>query len=277
MRDSFKTILIPVDFSINTEVAIKKALDIIGCDEATIYLLHICPAKSLAQAGDFEKQKEEQLLDGLKETIENSHEGITVNTRIECNDSVQEAIVKAAKAWVVDLIIVGQKSTHSWFPFLNTVMPVDLAERSGIAVLTVKPGALHCKIRTLVMPVVDDVSKQKVEAVLALSKNFKLKIHLVTFAEGNRAPSEFSKLALLKAFQWLKDTMHCTVEYAVLKGYNKAKAILDYSKKIDADILLVHTNSETKIGSFNRHISNVLPAASRMQVLTMQSDFNSPN
>ena len=277
MKDSFKTILIPVDFSINTEVAIKKALDIIGDDEATVYLLHISLARSLSQVADFEKQKEEQLLNGLKETIENGHERIIVYAKVECSDSVQETIVKAAKGWEVGLIIVGQKSTHSWFPFLNTVMPVDLAERSGIAVLTVKPGALHCKIRTLVMPVVDDVSKQKVEAVLALSKKFKLKIHLVTFAEGDRAPSEFSKLAMLRAFQWLKVTMHCTVEYSVLKGYNKAKAILDYSKKIDADILLVHTNSETKIGGFNRHISNVLPAASRMQVLTMQSDFNSFN
>lgn len=277
MKDSFKTILIPVDFSINTEVAINKAVDIIGGDEAAMYLLHICPSRSLSPIGDSKKHKEEQLLDVLKETIENSHGSITVNIRVKWSDSVQETIVKAAKEWVVDLIIVGQKSTHSWFPFLNTVMPVDLAERSGIAVLTVKPGALHCKIRTLVMPVIDDVSKQKVEAVIALSKKFKLKIHLVTFAEGNRAPSEFSKLALLKAFQWLKDTMHCTVEYSVLNGYNKAKAILDYSKKIDADILLVHTNSETKIGGFNRHISNVLPAASRMQVLTMQSDFNSFN
>jgi hypothetical protein len=63
--------------------------------------------------------------------------------------------------------------------------------------------------------------------------------------------------------------MHCTIECAVLKGYNKARAILDYAKRIDADMLLVNTKSETKIGSFNRHISNVLPAASRMQVLTL--------
>ena len=266
MKGSFKTILIPVDFSINTEVAIKKALDIVGCDDATLHLLHVCQEKKIVKT-----QKEEQQLRELKGQIENIHDSIVVYTKIAWSSSVQETIVTTAKDWEVDLIIVGKKSTHSWFPFLNTVMPVDLAEQTSTAVLTVKPGALHCTIKTLVMPVVDDVLNQKVEVVSALSKKFKLKVYLVTFAEGNSAPSEFSKLAVLKAYQWLKDTVHCTVEYSVLKGYNKAKAILDYSKRIDADILLVHTNSETKIGSFNRHIPDVLPAASRMQVLAMQA------
>ena len=47
MYASFKTILIPVDFSVNTNVAVKKTLEIIGSDEATVYLLHICAARVL--------------------------------------------------------------------------------------------------------------------------------------------------------------------------------------------------------------------------------------
>jgi nucleotide-binding universal stress UspA family protein len=265
MRDSFKTILIPVDFSINTEVAIKKTLEIIGPGQSTVYLLHVNNTKSVTPGQDVE----EKMLEHWKQNIENSDPLVSVVNHIIWNSPVPHAIVSMAKKWGADLIVIGQKSNHSWFPFLNTVVPTDIAEQTGVAVLTVKPGALHCKIRTLVMPITGNVPPHKMEAILALSRKFKLKIHLITFTEDEKSISEVSKLEVLKVYQWIQDTMHCTIECAVLKGYNKAKAILDYAKRIDADMLLVNTKSETKIGSFNRHISNVLPAASRMQVLTL--------
>lgn len=273
MRDSFRTILVPVDFSINTEVAVKKTLEIISSGESLVYLLHVSSTKSGAQALGME----EKMLEHWKHNIENADPMVTVRTHIVWKSPVPHAIVSMAKKWEADLIVIGQKSNHSWFPFLNTVVPTAIAEQTGIAVLTAKPGALHCKIRTLVMPVVNSVPRHKMEAILALSRKFKLKVHLVTFTEGDDSPSEVSKLEVLKVYQWVKDTMHCTVECAVLKGFNKAKAILNYATKIDADILLVNTNSETKIGGFNRHISNMLPPASRMQVLAIQTNINSFN
>ena len=40
MGYSFKTILVPVDFSVNTEVAVKKAL-VLADETTTIHLLHV--------------------------------------------------------------------------------------------------------------------------------------------------------------------------------------------------------------------------------------------
>ena len=41
MQSGFKTILVPVDFSLNTEIAVKKALEVADLNEATIHLLHV--------------------------------------------------------------------------------------------------------------------------------------------------------------------------------------------------------------------------------------------
>jgi hypothetical protein len=60
------------------------------------------------------------------------------------------------------------------------------------------------------------------------------------------------------------------VEYAALYGSNKAKAILKYAEKVNADMLLVYPEVETKIGWLNTHISDVLPPASKVQVLAVQ-------
>jgi hypothetical protein len=195
---------------------------------------------------------------------------IKVHTWIVSPDPVQEAIAEKAQQLGVDLIVIGKNSNHTWFPFLNTVSPSELAERTGIAVLTVKPGSLHNKIKTVLVPVTDQLTQNKIEAIGALCKKYKMKIYLVTFINGNNVPEGFSASPLLQVYQWLKNTLHCPVEYTVLHGTNKARSILAYAEKIKADVLLVHPQSETRIGWLNRHISDVLPSQSKVQVLTVQ-------
>ena len=267
---SYKKILVPVDFSINTEVAVKKTLELINGDEAVVHLLHVAGYKNQGRSSNPNLLAEE-MLERWKNTIRETHPPVPVYNEIVYNGSVQQAIADKAKQCRADLIVVGQKSNHSWFPFLNTVMPVELAEASECAVLTVKPGALYNKIRTVVMPVTNNVTEFKMQALATLCKKFKVRIHLITFTDDERTPGEDSTSSLLRIYQWLKDSLHCPVEYAVLRGYNKPKAILSYSQKIDADVLLVNASTETKVGRLNTHISDLLPAASRMQVLTVQT------
>lgn len=266
----YKTVLIPVDFSINTEVAVKKALEIINTNDAIIHLLHVHSYRSLSRLQETNLSAGE-MLGKWKRDIQEGRPFIQVYTQVILKSSVQQSIAIKAKEYQVDLIVIGQKCNHSWFPFLNTVKPVELAETSKCAVLTVKPGALHNKIRTVVVPVMNDVTLHKMQAITALGKKFKLKIHLVTFTNEGQSHGGDSASSLLKIYQLLKESLHCTVEYAVLRGHNKAKAILNYSTKIDADILLVNAATETKVGRMNTHISDLLPPASRMQVLTLQT------
>ncbi len=41
MAATFDKILIPVDFSLNTEIAVKKAVELVGSDATVIHLLHV--------------------------------------------------------------------------------------------------------------------------------------------------------------------------------------------------------------------------------------------
>jgi hypothetical protein len=111
------------------------------------------------------------------------------------------------------------------------------------------------------------------EAIAALCKINRLKVHLVSFMTGENVPVQFSSSALLKLYQWLKDTLHCQVEYTVLHNDNKARAVLLYAEKVNADMLLVNPVSETRIGWMNRHISDVLSPDSKVQVLTVHQTY----
>lgn len=280
MSFSFKTILVPVDFSINTEVAVKKALEIADGEGATIHLLHVrnnAPYDFTARrgqnngkpAGWMNKQKAEQLLLQWKTNLSETIPPIEVHQWLIEEANIQQSIEKKAAQLKADVIVIGKKSNHSWFPFLNTVIPSELAEATGIAVLTVKPGSLHTTIKTLVVPVTSYEPKHKMNAILALCKKSRLKVHLVTFINEENVPANFSASALLHVYQWVKNSLHCPVEYAVLHGSNRAKAMLAYAEKMNADMLLVHPTSETKIGWMNKHISDVLEPSSKVQVLAV--------
>jgi nucleotide-binding universal stress UspA family protein len=269
---SFKNILVPVDFTVNTEVAINKTLELIDPEGSLIHLLHVIrPGQSRKKEiyPDYKRKLSE-----WKETIEDYHPLNTVELSVITSGSVQNAIKQKAKEINAGLIVIGQSSTHFWLPVLKTVLPMRLAESTHVPVLTVKPGAMRNKPKTVIVPIADEIPDIKINALELLCKNARLNIHLVTFVDGKNVPSEFSASTLLQVYQWLKAKLHCPVEYAVMHGSNKAKAILQYAEKNNADILLVYPKKETQLSWWNQHISDVLPADSKVQILAVQPAVN---
>jgi nucleotide-binding universal stress UspA family protein len=273
MQVHFKTILIPIDFSINSEVAVSKALELTDANEVCIYLLHVC--KNAALNGQFAglKPKQERnvghMLQELQEKIKTRLHTATVYCKVVTAPSVEAAIVNMAKMITPDLIVIGKTSNHSLLTFLNTVVPSVISNKTGTAVLTVKPGCLHQKIKNVVVPVNEQLPLNKMEVIKALCRKSRIHIFLVTFIDEAHVPQNFSASSLLKFYQWLRLSLHCQAEYAVLHGGNKAKAILAFAEQNKADVLLLHSGSETRSGRLGQYISDLLPRHSKVQVLTV--------
>lgn len=279
MHKYFNSILIPVDLSVNTELAVKKGVEL--ADEGTvIHLLHIQNhfASFLPNATKEYFIRNNNLTDEgyvdnclvqWKKTIEESRP-VKVCVWNMVASSIQDTIVQKAKQLNVNLIIIGKHSSHSWFPFLNTVNPTHLVQNTGITVLTAKPGSMYNKVKKIVVPVSTRSVYDKMEIIIALNRKFKLRLYLATIMDKHREPLGFYAASLLDLYKWVKTTVHCPVEYVVLKGNNKAKAILNYAEKIQADGLLLYPDSETKIGWMNSEIGDVLPPSTKVEILTVQ-------
>jgi len=281
MPTSFKTILVPVDFSDNTDLAVNKAVALADPDNCTIHLLHVThlPASRSIPfifidqddveriASDAEAVKK---LKQWKMVLEEIGLHIQVQLHLVYTASVEEAIIRMAKETQADLVLIGKSNAHPLFPFLNTISPNRISRRADCAVFVAKRGALHRIIKTLVVPVTDKLPERKMELVQALCKSLRIRIHLVTFVKSAQEPEPFSASSLLQVYKWLKTSLRCPVEYAVLHGNSKTKALLAYAETVGADVLLVHPVTETKMGWRNTHLSDVLPPASRVQVLIVQ-------
>jgi len=270
MQSGFTTILVPVDFTINTDIAINKALEVADLNDTTIHLLHVLQENdSITQDQSNNWMIHATALEKLeqwKATINESFSKIDVCFWIQYGP-VRETIESKAREIDADLLVIGKQHNHNWLPFLSTVMPSDLATTA--AILTVRKGSLHHKIKTIVVPISKTMPYHKMEIISALSHRMNFRIHLVAFSNEG-ATEDGLNTSLLKMYQWLKNTLHCHVEYALLHDHNRAKAVLNYAEKIDADILLLQADAETKIGWPNKQIPDILPADSKMQVITVR-------
>lgn len=282
MNIRFNTILVPVDFTVNTEVAIKKALSLCEGSGAAIHLLHVSRVFSGSIFSPYQYYARcmpgnRELMTGqidekfaaLKTFSAGINKDITVFAWTSMGHSVEKTIIEKAQRLRVDLIVIGKNSHHSRLPFLNTVVPARIARRAGIAVLTVKPGALNNQIKTIVVTVDNQFPGTKLAIIDALKRKFRVHVRLVAFL-GVQDNSAFLPHSLLSAYRYLKSNPVNLVSYDVLQTDNKPKAILNYCKKVNADVLIVNPESETRTGWMNRHISDMLPVDSKTQVLSVQ-------
>ena len=278
----FRNILVPVDFSINTQVAVKKCLEIIEAAGTTIHLFHVhtplsvwrrglrqilSGRRSSAKANYYISLKK---LQEWKTLIEDSHDNVSVLIDSVEAIAIEKSIIEKATRVMPDIIILGKNRNHSRLPFLNTVSPHRVAKETGSPVLTARPGSIHNKIRSIVVPIGAFVPEKKMEIILALRKKYRLSIHLVTIMNGKQNANDFSAHALLASYRFLRDVANCPLDHEVLHGSNIARSTLKFAQQIKADMLVVDSDEETTIASFpGKHISDELTPNSRLQILTV--------
>jgi len=281
----FNTILIPVDFSVNTEVAIQKGIDLCEGPNPAIHLLHIPQIVPTSAFGYYRYLTSYSFDDIGHLTVEaterlrkwqfyiiSKRPDIATFCWIPYDDSIERAIEQKAKSIHADLIVIGKNSQHSLLPFFNTVIPNRIAKRTGISVLTVKPGAFSNNIRTVVVPIGVKFPERKVEVINSFgNKKYYMHIRLLLLVEKGDDPGVL-QASLLKIFRLLKNRCSGNVSFEALQASNKAWDILNYCRKVDADLLIVHPESETRMGWFNKHISDELPSNSKTQILAVSQD-----
>jgi nucleotide-binding universal stress UspA family protein len=280
MSSLFKSILIPVDFSANTEAAVNQAIQLACANGSTIHLLHVVKPKAIWELFPINKQfmfkanetyYAEKVMSKLQEwklVIEESILHCKVSTYV-AEGAIYSSIQNAAKEIKPELIIIG-KTSHKWFSLSNSVCPNGLAKTTGCPVLTVMKKTVDTKIKVIVVPVGSFIPRRKIELVIELAKKYRAAIHLVTIP--NRIEFEETKgNSFLETYRILKNVLTSSIEHHILKGNNLPKAILEYAQCIGADLILANPGSETRISNFTwKHINDALTISSKLKVLSIE-------
>lgn len=268
---AFNKILIPVDFSLNTEIALKKAAGLIGHDEGTLHLLHVLkPGKQATH--QFKLWAVEKELDQLRDTIRERYPNLRVKTHVLKGHSVQRLIVDCAAMLKPDLMVIGKQNNRRHWGIFPHISPDVIAKKSNCPVLTVKPGSVESRTKVIVIPIRDFLPERKLELGVLLAKRYKAQIHLLAL-QDHPEPKEWAlPQVFLKAYHHLREHLHHPIEYSASGRHNPAKATLNYAELIMADMILVNPETESGMSSFTgwRHISDLLAKDSKIQVLDVE-------
>lgn len=282
----FKKILVPVDFTEGSEIAIRKAVQLAEPFEAAICLLYVCkPLFSLnifsntgyivAPVTEIFTIKEiEQKIQGYKSYIRENLDGVIVETSISETGKMQQRIEETADVFGPDLIIIYNKGNKSIFPFFNTVSPGRIARKTDCPVLTIKEGSGEKKIRNIVVPVTYRVPQRKLDIAIKLAKVFNANIHLISFPDCQE-DDENPGHAFIESFKKIRENASLVIRHGPISGNDIARAVLKYSESVQADMILVNPVTESSIHYMigKMHLSDMLNENSPIQILDIKPYF----
>jgi nucleotide-binding universal stress UspA family protein len=271
MAIAFDNILIPVDFSLNTKVAIKKAIGMAGRDELKLHLLHVLkPGRGPKRR--FARWNAEKEMEKWREAIREGYPTAQVQLHILQGQSIQRMIIECAAIHKPDLIVIGKKNPPSRWAFFRGVWPDAIAKQSNCPVLTVKPGSADSKTRIILLPIRDFLPVRKLEWAVLLAKKYRAQVHLLAI-QGQEQPKDWAlPQVFLKAYNELREHLHHPIEYSTTGRQRSARATLDYAELVMADMILVNPETESGISGLSgyRHISDLLRRDSKIQVLDVE-------
>jgi nucleotide-binding universal stress UspA family protein len=253
-------ILIPVDFSDTSMLAIKHGAFIAQFTKGELFLLHVVNTHYIAQnmflptvTLDDQNTVEKKAMDRLDELSQElkAEFGIDTQTIIKSgNPSIE--VSKVAREIKASMVVMG---SHGYSPIKEIMIgsvALKVITKSPCPTMVMTSEALHEGYRKIVMPIDNTVnSKQKVNYTLELAKKFNAEVYgigLLTNEEKYDKP--IMDLVLHQVAKLAKE-MGVTYHSETLSNVkNRATATVNYIEKIDADLVTIMTDQDAELSGF---------------------------
>jgi nucleotide-binding universal stress UspA family protein len=239
MSNSTSSILVPIDSTEQTIIALNQSYNLARLTNSKIVLLTVDEDNNSVAA-------QKRLTELAKEAAEKS--GCQVETMIR-KGNVYEEIHKVADV-LNPLLVVGLTSKIT----LNKIIGKNafkMVRESKHPVITIR-GKVHrdgCK--TILLPL--DLTKQtreKVDKAIQLAKQFDASIRVISILTQTDEESE-NKLISYSNQVWKhikSQDIRCTIK--TLRGTNVTQMILDYAHEVEADLILIMSKAELNVKEF---------------------------
>lgn len=272
-----KRILVPTDFSEHAEDALRVASQIAKKNNSEIILLHmlelpqqsndaILGGTSIPETMLFMKKANETL---DKIASREYLEGIPV-TEIVKMDKPIHGITQISKDYDVDLIIMGSHGSSGVEELLIGSNTEKVVRNSEIPVLVIKKNIPNFNASDIVFASdFSEEAKKPFEKLLNFTKLFDSKLHLVTICTPNSfKPTHVSEKAMSDFVAEFDITNYTTQIY---NDTNIEKGIINFSNKVNADIIGMCTHGRTGFAHFfNGSISEGLVNHAVKPVITLK-------
>jgi nucleotide-binding universal stress UspA family protein len=252
-------ILIPVDFSDTSMLAIKHGRALAQKTKAGIYLLHVVnvqfvsqnmflPSVSLDQSL-IEKKANDRLTE-LANEISKEYD-ILVQTIIKTGSPSTE-VSKVAKEIGASLIVMG---THGYSPLEELVIgstALKVITKAHCPTMAMSADATHIGYKTVVLPIDNTVnSRQKVHFTLEFAKRFDATVYAVGLLSSDEADETPAMELILHQIKVLAKEKNVKIESEILSNVsNRANATVKFVEKVSGDVIVIMTDQDAELSGF---------------------------
>ncbi|HEV7232006.1 MAG TPA: universal stress protein [Bacteroidia bacterium] len=249
-----KKVLIAIDFGEQSLIAMAQGINLSKVIGAEVTLLHVIEdggmlGKNL-KTSEYEKVRKEvdALLNEQIHLLEEKHKDIQVSALV-ARGRVYEKIIEIAEMIQAEFIVMGCKGTGGLKRKFIGSNALQVVRASHCPVLTIKGKHHHAGCKNIVLPLdLTKETREKVGRAIEFARLYKSAVRVlsVIFTKDEFIVNRLTRqLAQVKAYLE-KAGIECSAE--IVKGIkgeeNLAQCIVDYSSKVDGDLLLIMTQQE---------------------------------
>lgn len=268
---TLNSFLIPVDFSLKTDIAIQKAVSLSQSEETVLHLLHVV-APGRGPKHSFKRWEVEKEFSALQDKIKATYPEVRMKSHILQGHSVEKMIIECVRLLRPALVIIGKTDPRGRWSLFSGISPDAIAKKSNCPVLTVKPGAADNRPKVIILPVCNFLPERKLEWTILLARKYRAQVHLLGI-QSRQASREWPlPQVFLKTYDLLRKSLHQPVEYYLSDQQNVPEATLKYAQSIMADMIVVNPKTESAASGIAdyRHLSDLLQWDSTIQVLDVE-------
>ena len=171
----------------------------------------------------------------------------------------------------MDLVVVGLARFNLLHRILSSVSISSLARKTNVPVLAIRSSGLVSHFKKIVLPLTGDIPVRRIQLATMMARSFKSTVYLVSLRKEENPAENI----LDKALEVVQSLSTIPVQCFMLEGKNLAKSTLEFSKRINADLILANPLKEfTMPGFWNRLTKKILSYDSKIPVITVDKNQN---
>lgn len=254
-----KKILVPIDFSklsLNAlDYAVKMAKEI----SAQVDIINIVERPGnppTSTSGDHMRDVNDQMDDVFtmklmeknkirlrKLSEKEEYKGYIKHFDIRVNN-IYTAIADSIAASEADLLVMGTSGTEGLEGMLFGSHTIDVVDKASCPVLVVKEDTVYRPIKNIVFPSLFDENITEITSrVKEVAKAFNAKLHLLRVNTNSYFLSTQESDELMENFAKTHNLTNYTTN--AIDSKSEEKGILDFTEKIDADVVAIMTHAYT--------------------------------
>lgn len=263
-------IVIPIDFSEQSLIALNQTYNLARLTKSDITLLHVIDGDMFSAMisifGDKE-EKEKIYREGINVELEKlanearAKSGLDIKTRIE-KGKIYDCVNEVATELEAAFIVMGTSGTPTIKKKVIGSNAVRVIGDAPCPVITIKGKEHSAGCKTIVLPL--DLSKETKEKVgkcieIATFFNSAVKVMSIVNTDDEFFTNKLTR-QMNQVLEFLTESgITCTGEF--VKDDNIAEGVLNYAEKVKADLIIIMTQQELEftdyfIGTASAHIIN---------------------